>query len=92
MRRVLVRVQVDPPILNRIIMKKLLAALLMSVTLLTGCATEVLIFEKAKALDTELLTTISTAYCAMPERLRVLNRNRINSAIAPNSIVLTCAD
>lgn len=58
--------------------------------LLVGCDGGV-ILAKAYALDVKVISSVTNAYCELPEAARMLNRARWNMAIKPNSIELHCA-
>lgn len=64
-------------------MLKLLAVIAV-VTISTGCT---LLQKKVVPLAQEAVTK----YCAVPAEERALVRQQVNAAIAPNSIVVTCA-
>lgn len=69
-------------------MKKIL--LFSLILFISGCAETGVYLAEAHALDVEVIRTVSAAYCKLPQKARLINRNRLNDGIAPNTIMLTC--
>jgi hypothetical protein len=66
--------------------------LLTLVMFLTACNPSGLVsgLTIAGEIDTAVVHTIASGYCKLPEAVRLINRERINRDIAPNSIELHC--
>jgi hypothetical protein len=72
-------------------MKLLKVFIFVSIYALFACSETALILTEAHALDVQVISTVTSTYCKLPFSARMINRDRWNTAIAPNSIKLTCA-